>query len=202
MFEHQLVQCIDRAAEWRKTGQTAKNEFSSRSHAICKITFTDYRAPGAPDGILYLVDLAGSEIAGDVATHGAERMRETREINKSLSILKDCIRIRAQLGDGDGTEKKMAAKKDYVPFRQSALTKVLKHVFDPTSGRNCKTAVVSCINPAYADMPATKNTLRYAEMLRVPVPKPSAVQYDIKDPKTWSHDQLRAWIIANVCQSK
>lgn len=127
-------------------------------------------------------------------------MREGREINKSLSILKDCIRIRAQLGDVQGEDKNITAKKDYVPFRQSAITKVLKHVFDPTSSRACKTAVVSCVNPAYADIPASKNTLRYAEMLRVPAPKPPAMKYDENDPKTWSNEHVRDWITANVSQ--
>jgi kinesin family protein 2/24 len=185
---------VNKAAEFRKTCQTARHDYSSRSHAICKITITDYRTPAVPDGILYLVDLAGSEIAMDVAQHGVEQMRETREINKSLSVLKDCIRGRAQLGNATSG----ACKREYIPFRHSVLTKTLKHVFDPAAGRDCKTAVVACINPSYMDVAASKNTLRYAEMLRVAVAKPPELVYNEDDPKTWSNNHMRAWITANV----
>jgi kinesin family protein 2/24 len=194
MWPTDLIKLINRAAEFRKTSQTAKNNYSSRSHAICKITITDNRTPSAQDGVLYLVDLAGSEIAADVASHGPEQMRETREINKSLSVLKDCIRGRAQLGSLENG----ASKREYIPFRHSVLTKVLKHVFDPAAGRDCKTAVVACVNPSYLDVVASKNTLRYAEMLRVRVSKPPPLQYDQNDPKTWSNDQVKTWITTNV----
>jgi kinesin family protein 2/24 len=62
-------------------------------------------------------------------------------------------------------------KKAYIPVRHSALTRVLKHVFDLESGREVKTVVIACVNPSLADAGPTKNTLRYAEMLRVPVVK-------------------------------
>jgi kinesin family protein 2/24 len=151
--------------------------------------------PAAPDGVLCLVDLAGSETAMDIVSHSNELMKDTRDINKSLSVLKDCVRARAQVG-ADMNEK---AKKDhYVPFRHSVLTKALKHVFDPTAGRQSKTAVIACINPSYLDAAASKNTLRYAEMLRVAVPSPKPVVYDEKAPKTWSNDQLKCWILENV----
>src|ERR1700753_2645089 len=61
MWPTDLIKLINRATEFRKTCQTAKNDFSSRSHAICKITITDPQTPSAPDGVLYMVDLAGSE---------------------------------------------------------------------------------------------------------------------------------------------
>ncbi len=70
--------------------------------------------------------------ARDVAVHGAERMKEAREINMSLSVLKDCIRGKAQsdaLANSSGPKSRQ--KKVHVPFRQSALTRILKHVFDP-----------------------------------------------------------------------
>ncbi|EFQ31138.1 kinesin motor domain-containing protein [Colletotrichum graminicola M1.001] len=51
------------------------------------------------------------------------------------------------------------------------LTKILKHVFDPAGRRSCKTVVVACVNPSLLDAGAGKNTLKYAEMLRVLLPK-------------------------------
>jgi kinesin family protein 2/24 len=161
-----MMDLIERAASFRRTSATLKNHASSRSHCICRIRI--YNPSTDSDGLLYLIDLAGSEAARDVAVHGAERMRETREINTSLSVLKDCIRGKAQsdlLALSGGPKSKQ--RKSYVPFRQSALTKVLKHVFEPAGSRACKTVVIACLNPSLADVGPSKNTLRYAEMLRV-----------------------------------
>ena len=81
-------------------------------------------------------------------------MRETREINTSLSVLKDCIRSKAKADVLASSGLKMP----HIPFRQSALTKVLKHIFDPASTRACKTVVIACINPSLADVGPSKNT--------------------------------------------
>ena len=186
----EAVEMVERAAGFRRTAPTEKNGASSRSHGIARIRITNDGSgdedvggdggDGGSEGLLYLVDLAGSEGARDVATHGAERMRETREINRSLSVLKDCIRSRAELdalrsapGSGGGGTKAAAGPR--VPFRESTLTKALKHVFDPAPaapaaerrrGRPCRTVVVACVNPCLGDAGPSKNTLRYAEMLR------------------------------------
>lgn len=186
---------IESAALFRRTETTEKNDSSSRSHAICRIRIEIPSLLDAEDGILYLVDLAGSEAARDRAQHGADRMRETREINASLSTLKDCIRGKAE---ADAVVGSLSKKKPHVPFRQSALTKVLKHVFDPNGTRMCKTVVMACINPSLIDMSASRNTLRYAEMLRVLVPKAKAVRFSPTVPMTWSNEQLRAWIDSEV----
>ncbi|KAJ4187176.1 hypothetical protein NW767_006381 [Fusarium falciforme] len=188
-----LLKHINNAASFRRTASTQKNDSSSRSHAICKIRLENTELPQADDGLLYLIDLAGSEAARDVTAHSAERMKEAREINASLSVLKDCIRGRASIHAGTAAP----GKKLYVPFRQSALTKVLKHVFDPAAERSCKTVVVACVNPSFLDVGASKNTLRYGEMLRVPVPKAVAPKYEVAKPSTWSHEQLQEWIGKN-----
>ena len=145
--------------------------------------------------MLYLIDLAGSEAARDSAAHGAQRMKETREINASLSVLKDCIRGKAE---ADAMAASSSKRKPHVPFRQSSLTKVLKHVFDPAAMRTCKTVVVGCVNPCLADVGPSKNTLRYAETLRVLVHKAKAAKYDPKSPMTWTNEQLKEWIEKNV----
>jgi kinesin family protein 2/24 len=156
---------IEVASSFRKTASTEKNEGSSRSHAICRLRIEDpAREEVLDDGILYLIDLAGSEAARDIFNHTSDRMKETREINISLSILKDCIRGMADVHSAATAGQ--TSKKKYIPFRQSMLTKVLKHVFDPSGSRACRTTVLACINPSFLDTGATKNTLRYAEMLR------------------------------------
>jgi kinesin family protein 2/24 len=171
----EVMDLIERAVSFRRTAPTLKNDASSRSHGICRIRIKN--PSNGSDGLLYLIDLAGSEAAHDVAIHGADRMRETREINMSLSVLKDCIRGKVQsdaLMVSGGPKSKQ--RKPHVPFRQSALTRVLKHVFDPAGSRACKTAVIACVNPSLADVGPSKNTLRYAEMLRVLVPTSSKTE--------------------------
>ncbi|KAI1870176.1 hypothetical protein JX265_006346 [Neoarthrinium moseri] len=189
--EHDMMSLIMRAASFRRTAPTFKNDASSRSHAICRIRI--YNPVTDSDGYLYLIDLAGSEAARDVAVHGADRMRETREINISLSVLKDCIRGKVQ----SDRSAKSRQKKPHIPFRSSALTKVLKHVFDPNSSRSCKTVVIACVNPSLADTGPSKNTLRYAELLRVQTSASNKTGPDLKAPMLWTNAQLKSWISKN-----
>ncbi|TVY21755.1 Diatom spindle kinesin-1 [Lachnellula arida] len=187
---------IEHATSFRKTASTLKNDASSRSHAICRIRIS-HPATNS-DGLLYLIDLAGSEAARDVAVHGADRMRETREINTSLSVLKDCVRGKAQSDILTSSGRRKPGQKiPYIPFRQSALTKVLKHAFDPASARACKTVVIACVNPSLADVVSSKNTLRFAEMLRVLVPATEKTDLDPKAPMNWTNAQLKEWIREN-----
>ncbi|TVY56771.1 Diatom spindle kinesin-1 [Lachnellula cervina] len=187
---------IEKATSFRKTASTLKNDTSSRSHAICRIRIHNLATNS--DGLLYLIDLAGSEASRDVAVHGADRMRETREINISLSVLKDCVRgkAKADILNSSG-RRKPGQKLPHIPFRQSALTKVLKHAFDPASTRACKTVVIACVNPSLADVASSKNTLRFVEMLRVLVPATDNTDLDAKAPMNWTNAQLKEWIKGN-----
>ncbi|WYZ37205.1 hypothetical protein EsH8_II_000711 [Colletotrichum jinshuiense] len=190
-----LLDLIEKAASFRRTASTLKNDASSRSHAICRMRIENPSMPTADDGILYLIDLAGSEAARDVANHTADRMKEARQINTSLSVLKDCIRGRATIDAASLTGK--PKKPTHIPFRQSSLTKILKHVFDPAGRRSCKTVVMACVNPSLPDAGAGKNTLKYAEMLRVLLPKAKPQAYDPEVPATWSNEQLKSWVGSN-----
>lgn len=201
----EMMELVERAASFRRTEPTLKNDASSRSHGICRIRIKNPKA-GAnfDDGLLYLVDLAGSEAARDVAVHGADRMREAREINMSLSVLKDCIRNKVEcdalkaLSASSGRKSK-PSKAPRVPYRQSALTKVLKHVFDPAETRACKTVVIACINPSIADVGPTKNTLRYAELLRVLLP--TATSRMESNPRTVSMARTDARVEDGVAEN-
>ncbi|KAJ6014405.1 P-loop containing nucleoside triphosphate hydrolase protein [Penicillium herquei] len=184
-----LLSLVESANKFRQTASTEKNDGSSRSHAICRIRIENPVPEAVEDGILYLIDLAGSEMARDIFNHAADRMKETREINISLSVLKDCIRGMAELENSG-----KSSKKPYIPFRQSTLTKVLKHLFDPDRSRGCKTSVLACVNPSFFDTGATKNTLRYAEMLRSSQPTQKATAYNPAIPTTWSNKDLRSYI--------
>ncbi|KAI5268642.1 hypothetical protein E4T47_07673 [Aureobasidium subglaciale] len=149
------IELLENAMSFRRSAPTLKNDASSRSHCICRIRIP--QSTSSESGHLYMVDLAGSEIARDVSQHGPELMRETKENNISVSILKDCIRQRALAAS--------SKKKVHIPIRGSTLTKILKHVFDPEASQECKTVVIACLNPSLADVSSSKNTLRYAELL-------------------------------------
>ncbi|ORY17056.1 P-loop containing nucleoside triphosphate hydrolase protein [Clohesyomyces aquaticus] len=188
---------VERATAFRRTAPTLKNPASSRSHAICRIRIRN--AVDSSDGLLYLVDLAGSEAARDVAVHGADRMRETKQINISLSVLKNCIRAKAEVDTARTLfGEKLGQKVPHIPFRQSALTRVLKHVFDPSSTRACRTIVIACVNPSLADVGPTKNTLRFAELLRVLVPATDEVDAERKSAMHWTSVELKEWITENA----
>jgi kinesin family member 2/24 len=192
----EFLSLIDTAKELRSTETTTKNDESSRSHAICRIRVVNKETPNAPEGSFLLVDLAGSEASSDTQHHSRERMAETKEINKSLTTLKDCIRARAlwSIGRGETTQKHV-----HIPFRSSKLTQVLKSAFDVNNTQTCKTLVIACINPSILDVAHSKNTLRYAEMLKVPVPKAKPRPFDEQIPTTWENGHVQAWIKKNVC---
>lgn len=122
-------------------------------------------------------------------------MLETREINKSLSVLKECITKRAQwtLEKGEGGQKHV-----HIPFRGSKLTQVLKSAFDVNARETVKTIVVACIAPGLLDVGHSKNTLRYAEMLKVDIPKSEPMPFDERIPMTWSNADVQEWIKKNV----
>jgi kinesin family protein 2/24 len=191
-FTGELLQLIEQTAALRKTASTEKNNGSSRSHAVCRLRIANPSADVVEDGYLYLIDLAGSEAARDIAEHGADRMKETREINIILSTLKDCIRSITDVNSS------RSSKEPYVPFRQSTLTKTLKNVFDLSGNRKCKTVVLVCVNPSFLDTIATKNTLRYAEMLLAAPPTNKSPTYNPNVPMTWTNKDVRDYITTKV----
>ena len=190
----ELLTLIDTATSFRQEASTEKNSGSSCSHTICCIRIENPAHDILDDGILYLIDLAGSEAARDIFHNTSDRLKETREINISLSVLKDCI---CGMADTD-TSKTTTSKQPYIPFQQSMLTRVLKHMFDPFGNRNCWTAVIACINPSFLDTGATKNTLQYAEMLWFSQPTQKSMGYNPRVPAAWSNKDLRNYIKIQV----
>ena len=108
-----VQQIIDYGHSIRTTHQTAANDTSSRSHAICQLSL---KIDGKQAGKLLLVDLAGSERAADCQSNNRQRRLEGAEINKSLLALKECIRA-------------LDSKSHHIPFRASKLTMVLRDSF-------------------------------------------------------------------------
>ena len=88
-----------------------------------------------------------------VADGQGTRLKEGANINKSLTTLGKVIAALAQ-ASGDTKRKK---KDDFVPYRDSVLTWLLKE----SLGGNSKTAMIAAISPA--DYEETLSTLRYAD---------------------------------------
>jgi kinesin family protein C1 len=102
---------LKRAAANRSVAATKANERSSRSHSvfILKLIGENDITGERSEGTLNLVDLAGSERLSHSGATG-ERLRETQNINRSLSCLGDVI---AALGQGkDG---------GHIPYRNSKV---------------------------------------------------------------------------------
>ena len=136
----------------RSQAATAANEVSSRSHAVLQVVVESRdKAPGTVANIkvgkLSLVDLAGSERAANTKNVGV-RLVEGANINRSLLALGNCINALGEKGN----------KGNFVPYRDSKLTRLLKD----SLGGNCRTVMIACISSAESSFEETLNTLKYA----------------------------------------
>ncbi|KAL0232665.1 hypothetical protein GEMRC1_011412 [Eukaryota sp. GEM-RC1] len=185
--EAQLQQVVADAFSHRKTVGTLRNDTSSRSHAVTRISFKNLVVPSAEPGVLYLIDLAGSERASDQREHTPELRKQAKEINKSLMGLKECIRKR--------TLSFVDAKHHHIPYRQSKITLLLKDVFELRSLRQCRTCFFVCVSPLSQDVSHSINSLRYAAPMRVVSQGAKRNVYvDPKDPASYEPEKLARWV--------
>jgi len=184
----QLGTLIQRASATRATAVTSKNETSSRSHGVAILKVKNKKT--SVEGTLYVIDLAGSESAKDSKDHDKNRMKETKEINSSLMVLKDCIRARTNAA-GVGNNG------IHVPYRSNKLTLLMKDVFDIGCSRLCSTVVIANCSPLVSDISHTKNTVKYAAPLRVAVAsadRQKNLELDVFDPALWNNDKMISWV--------
>ncbi|KRG05303.1 uncharacterized protein Dmoj_GI18489, isoform B [Drosophila mojavensis] len=152
---------IDEGNKARTVAATNMNETSSRSHAVFTIFFTQRRHDTMTDLVtekvskISLVDLAGSERADSTGAKGT-RLKEGANINKSLTTLGKVI---SALAEVSVSKKKNSKKADFIPYRDSALTWLLRE----NLGGNSKTAMIAAISPADINYDETLSTLRYAD---------------------------------------
>jgi len=140
---------------------TTLNATSSRSHAVfivklekrLKLTIDQVETlekqnsltnTSIVTSILYLVDLAGSERVKKSKISG-ERLEEAISINSSLTALGKCIHA---LTD---------PKTNYVPFRESKLTRILQD----SLGGNAKTALIVNVGPSLKNLEETLSSLYF-----------------------------------------
>ncbi|XP_033095847.1 kinesin-like protein KIF1A isoform X3 [Anneissia japonica] len=194
MSYHDISDLINEGNKARTVASTNMNETSSRSHAVFTIIFTQKRHDRQTDlttekvSKISLVDLAGSERADATGAKGT-RLKEGANINKSLTTLGKVI---SALADVSSKKKK---KTDFIPYRDSVLTWLLKE----NLGGNSKTAMIAALSPADINYDETLSTLRYADRAKSIMCKavinedPNAkLIRDLKDEVNRLRDLLRA----------
>jgi hypothetical protein len=151
----------------RVVAQHKLNAASSRSHTIFTVSVRatgnlggdDDAAAGETLGKLCVVDLAGSERVSHTGA-GGKVLAQAIGINQSLFVLRKVI-------------KALAAGRDaHVPYRDSTLTRLLKH----SLGGNSITAMIACVSPAAAFAEESLATLAYAALTRKIVNKATVVE--------------------------
>jgi len=123
------------------------NKASSRSHCLYTITVERAFDNKTITSKLVLVDLAGSERISQTGYTSNQTLKEAIKINRSLMVLRNCIDI---LAAGKATS--------HIPYRDSALTKLLKS----SLGGNSLTLLVACIVPSDKYSFENTSTLKYA----------------------------------------
>lgn len=144
--ENQLQRLIERSMRNRTTAATKANDRSSRSHSVFRLRIIGRNSVTGQqlDGLLNLIDLAGSERLAHSKAEG-ERLRETRNINRSLSALGDVISA-------------LSNREKHVPFRNSKLT----HLLQDSLGGDCKTLMFVNVSHATESFGESLCSLRFA----------------------------------------
>lgn len=170
----ECVSLLNKGIAQRMTAQTNMNEASSRSHAIftvtidqkiVKVTQPEESGPQPADGEpvtseenisakFHFVDLAGSERIKKTGATG-KTLQEGIQINQGLLALGNVI---AALTD----EKKIAAGKAFIPYRNSKLTRILQD----SLGGNSRTTMIACVSPVESNYEETLSTIKYASRAR------------------------------------
>lgn len=135
----------------RHTSSTKMNDTSSRSHLIFSVLIdvTNNETNQRTVGKLSLVDLAGSErVKKTEAT--AERLKEGRAINKSLTALGDVI---SALSSGES----------HIPYRNNKLTMLMSD----SLGGTAKTLMFVNVSPADYNREETLMSLYYASRVKL-----------------------------------
>ncbi|EOD35917.1 hypothetical protein EMIHUDRAFT_44991, partial [Emiliania huxleyi CCMP1516] len=156
----QINLLMAKAAKQRAVGYTDMNAASSRSHSIFALYLTGVNEALGSElhGALHLVDLAGSERLDRSGATG-ERLKETQNINKSLSSLATVFSAKA-------------ARQAHVPFRDSKLTYLMDschrsgtRILEPCLSGQGKTLMVVNVAPEESNSHETLCSLRFANQV-------------------------------------
>ena len=144
----QMEMFIRAGSDRRAVASTQMNDTSSRSHAVFIVELAQHINGARRTSRIKLVDLAGSE---NIQKSGAtgQRQVEAVSINKALSTLRRVLDACASNGNG---------KRTHIPFRDSALTKLLAD----SIGGNSRTTMIAAVGPSLYNYAESKNTLQWA----------------------------------------
>ncbi|XP_075046358.1 LOW QUALITY PROTEIN: kinesin-like protein KIF1B [Mixophyes fleayi] len=200
-----IADLMDAGNKARTVAATNMNETSSRSHAVFTIVFTQKRLDIETNlstekvSKISLVDLAGSERADSTGAKGT-RLKEGANINKSLTTLGKVISALAEV-DNCTSKSKKKKKSDFIPYRDSVLTWLLRE----NLGGNSRTAMVAALSPADINYDETLSTLRYADRAKqikcnaIINEDPNAkLVRELKDEVTRLRDLLRAQGLGDI----
>ncbi|EUD64720.1 kinesin family member 18/19 [Plasmodium inui San Antonio 1] len=151
----EIMELIHTGNKNRTQEPTDANKTSSRSHGVLQVIVEETeKGQGiyqqTKRGKLCVIDLAGSERASQTNNKGM-RLLEGANINRSLLALGNVIN--ALVSRSKGT-----SKSNFIPFRDSKLTRLLKD----SLGGNCKTVMIANVSPSHLSYEDTHNTLKYA----------------------------------------
>jgi len=145
----QISKLMETAARARSVGATEMNASSSRSHSIFALYLHGVNREQHSElhGALHLVDLAGSERLDKSGSTG-DRLKETQNINRSLSSLADVFLAKAE-------------GRSHIPFRNSKLT----HLMEPCLNGQGKTLMLVTVSPEADHSHETLCSLRFASQV-------------------------------------
>lgn len=158
---------LQNAAANRSVAATKANERSSRSHSvfILKLMGENHITGERSEGTLNLVDLAGSERLSHSGATG-ERLKETQNINRSLSSLGDVIAALGQGKDGGHIPYRNSKVCGYFgslsPVSNANLYQQLTYLLQFSLGGNSKTLMFVMVSPLQAHMSETLTSLKFA----------------------------------------
>ncbi|XP_026399329.1 kinesin-like protein KIN-12E [Papaver somniferum] len=148
-----VIQLLAKRTNNRKVAPTEMNDKNSRSHSVFTcIIESKWEVQGVTHhrfARLNLVDLAGSKRQKRSGAQG-ERLKETSNINKSLSTLGKVIMNLVSISRG---------KSVHVNYRDSRLTYLIQDSLDG----NLKTTMIANISPANCNSLETRDTLKFAQ---------------------------------------
>ena len=145
-----------RTFKLRKKLVGIEEQLKSERELTCRIIDKGNADKSPLGGRMIFVDLAGNDSDDRTVGKGGHtkaQQRESNAINKSLLALKECLR---GLCKGSPTSK--------LPFRDSAITRLLEEVLIPQRGRDCETVMLVNVSPGAHLDKKTTNTLRYGQM--------------------------------------
>lgn len=133
------------------------NKNSTRSHCIFSVYLEMKSRIESNEKVitskLNFVDLAGSERVKKTGSTGIT-LKEATYINKSLTFLEQ---VAVALSDKSSNSR----SKEYIPYRQSKLTHLLKD----SIGGNCRTVMIATVWPEEPYLFETLSTLNFAKRM-------------------------------------